>query len=240
VHRLYPGVYALGHANLSQEGRWMAAVLAAGEGAALSHLHAARHWQVWRRRVPAWIDVVAPVQRRAQPGLKVHRCRHLHPQDVTVYRRIPVATVPRLLVDLTDVLTVHQLANVIHEAAFRRRFNAEATRKAMERANGRRHLDVLDQALAAHEQGSAGTRSDLEDEILARALKPGLPRPLVNVPVQAGGQEIEVDLYWPAQRLCVEIDGPGHTRPRTRKEDEARDRRLLDAGLQVVRLTADG
>jgi hypothetical protein len=186
----------------------MAAVLAAGEGAALSHLRAALLWQIWRRRAPGPIDVVTSRRKRGQRGVNIHFCRHLDPRDVTTHRGIPVTTVPRTLIDLTDSLTAHQLANVIHEAAFRKRFDASATRAAMARANGRHNLHVLDAALNAHAAGSAGTRSDLEDVFLALTRSAGLPDPLVNVGVQARGRRIEVDFHWPELKLCVEVDGP--------------------------------
>jgi Protein of unknown function (DUF559) len=237
LHRVFRGVYAVGHASLSREGRWMAAVLAGGEAARLGYLAAAVHWQIWRRRPPRVIDVVTTRRRAPQPGVRFRWCRNLDPRDMTTYRGIPITTIPRTLVDLTETLTAHQLANVIHEAAFRRRFNAAAIRAAMERANGRRNLHVLEEALAAHEQGSAGTRSDLEDKALATLEGPGLSSPLVNVPVPVGGRQIEVDFHWPDRKLCVEVDGPGHNRPRTRREDKARDQLLLDAGFRVVRLT---
>jgi hypothetical protein len=117
-------------------------VLAAREGAALSHLAAAKLWEVWRRRVSR-IDVVSA--RRSSLSY-VHWSRRLDPRDVTTRNGIPVTTVARTLVDLTDVLTAHQLANMIHEAAFRNRFSEPAARKAMERANGRRHLHRLSAA----------------------------------------------------------------------------------------------
>jgi hypothetical protein len=130
------------------------------------------------------------------------------------------------------VLTGAQLANVIHEAAFRNRFDLEATRQAMERATGRRELDVLAAALNAHLSGSAGTRSGLEDQFLAEIQAYGLPDPLVNTKVA----NLEVDFHWPDRNLCIEIDGPGHERPRSQAEDRARDARLRAAGHDVVRL----
>ena len=158
-------------------------------------------------------------------------------RDITTHDGVPVTTVPRTLVDLTDVLDARQLANVLHEAAFHRRFNMAATRAAMSRAAGRRNLGTLETALPAHEAGSAGTRSALEDRVLALIGPAGLPEPLSNMPVRAAGRRIEVDLHWPAQGLVVEIDGDGHTRPRTRREDAARDRALRAAGHAVVRFT---
>jgi hypothetical protein len=117
------------------------------------------------------------------PGIRIRSCRHLDPRDITTHNGIPVTTVPRTLVDLTDVLDARQLANVLHEAAFRRRFDPAATRAAMARAAGRRNLGTLETALAAHEAGSAGTRSALEDRFLALVASAGIPEPLANVPI---------------------------------------------------------
>jgi hypothetical protein len=226
LHPLYRGVYAVGHNRLSQEAKYMAAVLAAGEGAALSHESAAKHWNIWRRN-PDGIDVLVPGQRRARRGVRIHRCRALDPRDVTRYRGIPITTVARTLVDLSATLTVHQLANVIHEAAFRNRFSARTTEEAIARAGGR-DLTNLHAALQAHASGSAGTRSDLEDAFLT-----GLETaPRVNTHVEG----FEVDFYWPDRNLVVEIDGPGHDRPRIKNEDAYRDAVLDKAGIDVVRI----
>lgn len=234
LHRVHRGVYAVGHARLSQEAGWMAAVLRAGEGAGLSHLTAAVHLAAWRRRTEG-IDVLSPRRHRPVPGIRIHWARNLDPRDLTIHRSIPVTTMARTLVDLTEVLTEHQLANVIHEAAFRNRFSEPATRAAMARAPGRRRLHVLERALEAHASGSAGTRSDLEDRCLAQ-LPAHLPSPLVNAGVQTPHKRIEVDLVWPEQRLVVEVDGHGHRRPRTQREDAERDRLLSHAGFEVARV----
>lgn len=232
LHPKYRGVYAVGHARLSQKGEWMAAVLAVGEGAALSHLSAAMLWEIWRRPVLG-SDVVTPWRRKPQVGIRVHTRRRLDPHDVAVRDGIPVTTVARTLVDLTDVLSAHQLANVIHEAAFRKRFDPRAVRAAAGHAHGRKRLHVLHAALALHEAGSAGTRSRLEDRFLALLHANDLPEPLVNVRMH----NIEVDFRWPALRLCVETDGDGHRRPRTRRDDHSRDGALSAAGYQILRFT---
>jgi hypothetical protein len=216
----------VGHNRLSQEARWLAAVLAAGPNAALSHTAATRHWQIWRRRANR-IDVIAPGNRRPRKGFTLHRARALDARDVTIHQGIPVTTVARTLVDLAATLTEHQLANIIHEAAYRNRFDERATRAAMSRAAGR-PLTSLHAALQAHASGSAGTRSDLEDRFLAETQS----QPRVNTRVEG----IEVDFYWPDQQLAVEIDGPGHTRPRTQAQDARRDGALRRAGIEVVRI----
>ena len=130
---------------------------------------------------------------------------------------------------LSDVLTAHQLANVVHEAAFRGRFVEGAVRDAMTRANGRHHLRVLERAIELHRQGSAGTRSGAEDAFLAL----GLPEPQVNTHLLGR----EVDFHWPARLVAVEIDGPGHGRPWNRVDDAHRDRALRAAGYTLLRFS---
>ena len=234
LHRRYPGVYAVGQPRLSQPGEWMAAILACGPGACLASLNAAVHLRLWRRRATG-IDVLVPTRHRGPSGVRVHRCRRLDARDVTLRDGIPVTTVPRTLVDLSDVLTPHQLANVIHEAAFRKLFDEHAVHAAITRSNGRHNLDVLNKALELNKAGSAATRSELEDRFLALTCKSGLPEPLVNTQIE----DLEVDFHWPNLNLIVEVDGPGHTRPRTAREDKHRDARLQAAGYTILRV-ADG
>jgi very-short-patch-repair endonuclease len=222
----------VGHAVLSQEGQWLAAVFAGGLGAVLSHLSAAAFWHLIRY-VPRIHDVLVPRRHKPVEGIRFHKCVHLDPLDAMKYRGIPVTTVARTLVDLTDVLTTEELANVIHEAQYRERFNLEATQRAMERANGRRGLKKLSEAIDASLNGSAGTRSRNEQEFLKLLKAHGLPKPKVNTHVLG----IEVDCHWPQHKLVAEIDGPGHARPRTQREDRAVDAALTTAGYTILRGT---
>ena len=230
LHRVARGVYAVGHVALSREGTFLAAVLEAGEGAALSHLACAEHWEVRKYRAPL-IDVVVPKRRRVKTATRIHRTT-LHPRDVTTHKGIPVTTIARMLVDLTDVLNPYDLANVIHEAEWRRRFSERATRDAMARANGRHNLKRLEQALELNAAGSAGLKS--RDEAAFLSMLEDLPEPLVNTKLHG----IEVDFHWPAYKLVVEVDGPGHGRPRTRRDDERKEATLRAAGYEVVRVSA--
>jgi very-short-patch-repair endonuclease len=224
-------VYAVGQPRLSRQGEWMAVILACGHDSYLASLNAAVHMNLWRRRVTG-IHVLAP-RNRNLPGVRVRAYRSLDRRDVTLRDGIPVTTVPRTLVDLSDVLTAHQLANVIHEAAFRTLFDERAVRAAIDRANGRHNLHVVERALELNAAGSAGTKSELEDRFLVLTSKSGLPEPLVNTQVQ----DLEVDFHWPQLRLIVEVDGPGHTRPRTKRDDEHRDARLRATGHTVLRIS---
>ena len=108
-------------------------------------------------------DVLVPRRHRPVEGIHIRSCRHLHPLDATKYHGIPVTTVARTLVDLTDVLTAEELANVIHEAAYPQPLQPRRPRaERCERANGRHNLDRLEEAIAAHLAGSAGTKSGKE------------------------------------------------------------------------------
>jgi hypothetical protein len=228
--RRYPGVYSLSPGELARDAASMAAVLACGDGAVLAHLSVAEFWDCSRWFVPEPHVLVA---RRHRPveGIVVHHARRLDARDVTVHRGVPVTTVARMLIDLSDDLTAYQLANVIHRAAYRKRFSVDAARRAIERGNGRHRLDVVKQAIELHLAGSAGTRSALEDEVLA--LTAGLPEPLVNMACEGE----EVDFHWPARRLVAEVDGPGHLRPAARRNDARRDAKLRAAGYAVLRFT---
>jgi hypothetical protein len=230
LHRIHLGVDAVGHAALSREARMLAAVFAAGEGAALDLRAAADLWRIRRGR-PAPITVVAPRMVRVE-GVRVHRCNRLDPRDVTVRNGIPVTTVARTIVDLAEVLTVEQLTNVMYEAAFRGLLDLDEVRACAARLSGRHKLEVLEEAIEAHLKGSAGSKSEKEDAF--HALGRGKwPKPIANVKVLGD----EVDAYWPEFKLVVEVDGPRHDRPRARRRDRRLDRDLRAAGYTVLRFT---
>lgn len=233
LHRRYRGVYSVGHAALSREAELHAAVLAAGDGAALSHEAAAELLRIRRNRARA-IDVVAP-RRRVVPGVHVHRSARLDGRDVTSCDGVPVTNVARTLVDLSDRLIPEELTAVISEAAFRDRFDLVVTRRAMQRANGRRNLHVLDEALRLYAAGSAGTKSRAEVAGVKAIESSDLPKPLVNVK----SADIETDFAWPDRKLIVEIDGPGHDRPIVQRDDARRTAALRAAGWTVLRFTTD-
>lgn len=212
----YRGVYAVGHPKLSREGEWLAAVYAAGDGAALTGFAGAAYWKISRFRART-IQVAVPKRRRAQPGFAVVPDRLL-PDESFVRDAIPVCTVPRVVFDLSRELPPEQLANVIHEAAFIGRWE-EPTRTN----------PVLRRAIALHESGSAGTRSGLEDRFLRLVGRARLPEPIVNTPHLG----FELDFRWPG--LNVEIDGDQHDRPRDRLSDHARDAVLRERGFVVLR-----
>ncbi len=226
LHRRYRGVYVVGQPTLSEDGERMAAVLAAGPGAALSHVALAELRGISRFQ-DRTLHVSAPRFRQLE-GVVVHKVRRLDPRDVTTFRQIPTTTIHRLFVDLAETMTPHQVANVMHEAAFRGWFVEAAVRDAMVRANGRHKLAVLERAIALHHSGCPGTKSAGEDAFLALFAD---DEPLVNLHVE----HRPVDFHWPQHRLVVEIDGAGHERDPTRLDDKHRDALLRAAGWTVLR-----
>lgn len=232
LQRLHRGVYAVGHTALRVEAFRIAAVLACGPGAALSHAAAAAHLEI-RNSAAVRIDVTVPVRsgRRNQKGIRLHRSGRLHPDEIMVHERIPTTTVARTLLDLADVLGDQALKRTVDEAEFRRLLDMTALIDTVQRNPGRRGAKLM----AAVGAEAELTRSVLEDRFLELVRRKGLPGPLVGAHV--GGYE--VDFYWPEARLVVELDGFAAHGTRARFEsDRRRDRFLWRTGVQTIRLTA--
>jgi very-short-patch-repair endonuclease len=232
---LHRGVYALGHRRLRSEGYWMAAVLAVGPGAVLSHREAAALHGL-RPTNRARIDVTTEAD-RCVPGIEVHRVRRLDPADVTTVSGIPVTTVARTLVDLADVVNAESLAKAMDEAERQNRLDLRAIHTARTRTTGRngpgpQRLTHALRELAAH--GTTLTRSPLEVAFQALINRAGLPKPRTNARLKGH----EVDAYWPDHKLAVELDGwRFHNTRRDFQRDRERDRELTAAGHKVIRFT---
>jgi predicted transcriptional regulator of viral defense system len=203
---LHRGVYAFGHDQLRLEGRWLAAVLAAGPGAVLSHRDAAALHGIRKPPESRNVSVTAMTNARSTLALWIHPRRRLVAEDVVTVHGIPTTSPARTLVDLASALTAGQLAATLGEADRRGLLDPAALRRALRRTRGRHGQGHarLRAALAAHEQqGAVLTRSELEERFLDLVLDAELPRPLMNARV-AGFQ---VDALWRAERLVVELDG---------------------------------
>jgi len=224
LHRLHRGVYAVGHEHLTRNGRFMAAVLACGEKAALSHFSAAVLWGMLTTE--GRIHVTAPTC-RARAGLVVHRASLVG--DVGRRAGIVVTTPARTLIDLADVAPRRTLERAIDEAEYLR---LDCTGLAPR--HGRRGSGTLTSVLAVHAAGSTRTRSELEEIFLALCNRHDLPRPEVNVHVEG----YECDFVWREQRLIVETDGAAaHGTRRAQRRDPVRDADLMIAGWRVWRLS---
>jgi hypothetical protein len=234
LHRLHIGVYAVGHRRLSRNGRWMAAVLACGPDAMLSHRSAAALWGILVTGGGAIDVTTATRSRHNRAGIAHHRPRRLHGEDRAATEGIPVTSVSRTLLDLGQVVQPRQMRRAIDEAERRRRFDLGAVERLIGRSHGHHGLRLLQFVLGDYRGPPARTRSELERLFLDLCDDAGLPRPQANVLI-AGW---EVDMAWPEQRLVVELDGYEFHRVRARfEEDRERDAALQLAGYRVLRIT---
>jgi Protein of unknown function (DUF559) len=236
LHPIHRGVFAVGHSVLSREAAWMAAVLAAGPEAVLSHRSAAALWGI-RDTSRANVDVIAP-RRLVRPRIDSHRIT-LPADETTTERGIRVTTVTRTLLDLAEVLTPQQLERAITEADVRRLSSPHSLDALVARHPGRRGTAAIERALENRRDiGMAVTRSELETTFLAFLETHGLPRPRTNARITHRAGTGEVDAAWPDHRLIVELDGYDvHTTRRSFEDDRARDRALTADGWRVVRIT---
>jgi very-short-patch-repair endonuclease len=221
LHLLHRGVYAVGHRPPSPLATAMAAVLACGPNAVLSHRSAAALWRI----VPRWhapTEVTAPSDRR-HPGIHVHRSRQA---DATTHYGIRVTTPARTLVDLADVLTERALTRAVNEAQVLRLTTPEELTTLLTRYPGRRTSRLTP------ERGA--TRSHLEDDFVRFLKRHRLPLPELNQRI-AGH---EVDAVYQAHHLVIELDSRQfHTTPQAFEQDRDRDADLLNAGLSTLRIT---
>jgi very-short-patch-repair endonuclease len=231
LHRIHRGVYAVGHSRLSNEGRWMAAVLACRPGAVLSYRSAAELWGIHdRARRPSTgggpgeqdpIDVTVPgiAGRKTRTAITLHRSSTLIASECTRRDGIPVTKPARTLADLRPVLSDAEFAAVVREAEFLRLPIGD---RPGSRSGG------------VDRRAPERTRTELESKFLALVRRHRLPRPEVNVRID----RFEVDFLWRPQRLIVEVDGwESHGTRSAFEEDRARDARLKMLGYGVVRFT---
>lgn len=210
----------------------MAAVLASGPGAVLSHQSAASLWQ-FRDTARGRIDLTAPRKLHPRPGLHPH-CAVLPPDEVTTAHDIPVTTPPRTLLDLAAVLSRHALARAVNEAEVLRLTDPLSLADLLTRHPRRRGVAALRQILDEGRVGATITRSELENRFLAFLAGNDVPRPEVNVRID----DLEADCVWHDARLVAELDGyASHGTRSAFERDRARDRRLQAAGWRVIRVT---
>jgi very-short-patch-repair endonuclease len=238
LYRIHRGVYAVGHGRLTREGHWMAAVLAYGPSAMLSHRSAAALWGL-RPDNRAKTDVSVPSRSaRSRPGIDVHMTMTLTAADMTRRDGIPCTTLARTLLDLAEVVDRRSIERAIEQAEVLRLFDLRAVEDVLDRSNGRRGAAVL-RAVLANLAEPALTRSDVEERFLALCRATALPRPEVNAELVVDeGPAIVVDFLWRSQRLAIETDAYGtHGNRQAFERDRRRDQRLRLAGYDPVRFT---
>lgn len=234
---LHRGVYAVGHGKLTREGRWMAAVLAGGPGAVLSHTSAAMLWQLLSP-FPSLPQITTPTKGRRRPGITCHVAR-LPADEVTVLDGIPVTTVPRTIFDLAAGGDGHRVERAMAQAEYRRYADRLSLPVLLDRHRGHRGTMLLGSILASQNASLGVTRSVFEERFVVFCDRHRIARPELNAPIHLGHRHVLADCLWRPQRLIVELDGfaaHGGSR-RGFESDAARHRALMVAGWKAVPIT---
>jgi very-short-patch-repair endonuclease/predicted transcriptional regulator of viral defense system len=232
LHTVVRGVYAVGRPHLNREGRWVAAVLACGPGAVLSHRSAAALWGFGREH-PAYIDVSVRRTSEARiPGLRCHRRPSLPSQEITARLNIPLTQPVRTFLDLATVTGPKTLERSINEADKLDVIDADALRRALDDHPGESGIRLLRHVLDKH-------TFRLSDDELERLFRPlataaGLSTPLTKHIVN----KFEVDFFWPDLGLVVETDGwRYHRTPSAQTRDAFRFQVHTAHGLTPLRFS---
>lgn len=236
LHEIFRGVYVFGARRISRRGRWMAAVLAAGEGAVLSHRSAGR---LWRLLPPAaeWVDVTCPPGRVVRRKGIVSHEGLVRDDEWEVVDGVPVTGAFRTIFDLAAVLTKRELERAWHEALVRGLTAKVSLPVLQERYPGRRGARNL-RALLESERPEGITRNDFEEAFLALVDAYGLPRPRMNADLAVRGRFFEIDALWECERVALELDSRGvHGTPKKFESDRQRDRILVAEGWRTMRVT---
>lgn len=236
LHRLHRGVYAVGHRALRREAVWLAAVLAAGPDAVLSHRDAAALWGI-RPSNRNRVDVTMPRHVRSRPRIHLHAAP-LPEDEVTKAHGIPVTTPARTIFDLAGILSRREAERALEQSEVRQLSDHTPLSVLIDRPPRRHGAPVIRAILnrRATEQGI--TRSEIEERFLSFIDRKRLPRPERNAHVHTAARLVEVDCLWRRARLVAELDGhAAHATHEAWERDRARDRALAVAGWTVLRVT---
>jgi Transcriptional regulator, AbiEi antitoxin len=232
LHRLHRGVFAVGHTHISPQGECLAAVLASGPRALLSHLSAAWLWGI-STASPAPFNVTAPVRRKPRPPIRLHEARLITGEDRTVQEGIPVTAMSRTLLDLAASVRFSWLQRMVERSEELGLFDLRDVEGLLGRTVGHHGHKRLRKAIALYKPSSF-TRSGLEKRFLELCLEVGLPQPRTNYVAHG----FELDCYWPEHRFAVELDlFETHGTRAAFERDRERQEELLLAGIALTRVT---
>jgi Transcriptional regulator, AbiEi antitoxin len=233
LHRLDRGAYAVGHRAVPRHGRCLAAVLAAGRSAVLSHGSAGWLWGLLSS-FPSPPHVTAPRRGHQKGTARIHHSTAFEARDLTAHEAIPVTAVPRTLLDLATNARSRSLGNAVERAERLALLDIDAIDDLLGRCGRHPGRRKLQDALEIY-RDPAFSRARSERLFIALVKAAGLPRPSINAFV-AGH---EIDAYWERERFAVEVDGWEWHRTRAAFEsDPLRQEDLKLAGIDSIRITA--
>jgi len=238
LHRIHPGVYALGHDAITVRGRWMAAVLASGPGAVLSHRSAAALWGIWGSGTGE-AHVTVPRKTRSQRSIRRH-FGALPVDEVTIRDGIPVTSAARAVLDLAADKGEAAAESALREIEYLGIYGPVSIRTLLARHPRHRGTAIVARCLERLRDDPGGrVRSPLEELFLPFLDTHRIPRPRLNAWLSIGDDRFQVDCLWPSARLIGELDGfQTHGTRRAMSADRKRDRELLAARYRVLRITA--
>jgi hypothetical protein len=223
----HPGVYRVGHRAPSVEADYLAAVWACGDGAVLSGKAAAYLYGLLRGG-PAAAEVTAPTERQG-----ARRSARVCNEEATTFKRIPITTIQRTLIDIAPGLGLDDLAYACHQAAVKHRTTPHHVQAAIARQPNAPSAANLKAILFGDFRL---TLSKLEKRFLERLTEAGLPLPQTNK-VASG---LYVDCRWPDHALTVELDSyTFHNSRHAWERDRAREREARARGDDFRRFTYD-
>ena len=235
------GILAPPGVALTKERLQAAAVLAAGEGAVLSHLAAAGRHR-FPGVAPGALEITVPRQRASRlEGVVAHAAPHLGPVDITVVGGVPCTTAARTALDLTPMVDPKMLRRIVaHIERTQRRDGLAAIHAAAERIGPKRRpavtplLNLIDRMVG----GEAGL--DLTPRCLGAIAAAGIRRPALEVPVTWGGRLFVLDAAFIPEQVDVEVDDDwSHATAAGSQADKERDRLARRAGWVVERVTPE-
>jgi very-short-patch-repair endonuclease len=232
LHPVWRGVYAVGRPLLGPRGRWMAAVIACGPGAALSHGSAAALWGFGKEQRGA-IQVSVPSRRRSRhPGIRAHRRTEAALADFAIHEGIPVTSPVRTLIDQATRLRPMQLERAVNEADKLDRVRADVLHASLDEYRGQPGVAPLRKLL----DPLAFRLSDSELEQLMRPLARAVGLPIPETKTSVNGYE--VDFFWPELEIVIEADGLRYHRTASQqKRALERDQAHLAAGMWPLRFS---
>jgi hypothetical protein len=232
LHRIHHNVFAVGAQPLTQHGHWYAVLLASRPDPVLSHISSLAKMGLARERGRIHVTVTHRGGRGLQ-GVVVHRCRSIHPDDLTRIDGIPVTTLPRALLDVAETEGAEFVAKVLEEADRRELLDPAAIHACAKRNPGRRGAAVLLPLVAAYVP-TPDAKEGLERRFQLFLAERGLPAPLVNTLVHG----YLVDCFWPEAGVVVELDSrTWHGHWDARERDLVRDATLQRHRIRPIRVT---